>query len=201
MEWSGLQIPINSEVIADPHVYPIHMNIDFEVAEHIHRPVSEVFLVLSDFSNMVRWNYFIQRASKISPGAVGPGTLFEMKRPRDLYVYKVIEFDPPVKITVELQPPGPNVQLIFNLQADGQHTHLRYQWIVQLEQYGPLKYVPSGWFKQLIVSIPRRIILTKTQPAVRENVKRLKALLETGQTILQDGRRMTLPTIEMDSIK
>lgn len=171
------------------------MTIDFEIAERIDCPVTQVFLFLSDFSNMVYWNYFIQRVSKRSPDD-GLGTIFEMKRPRDSFLYKITEFDAPSRIAVELQPPGPKVRLVFILKADGQQTHVIYQWHVDLERYGLLKFVPGGWLKRLIISIPRRIILTRTQPAVRENVKRLKELLETGETILQDGRRITLPTGE-----
>ena len=94
---------------------------------------------------------------------------------------------------VEVEPPGPKHQIIFELTANNNQTNLTYKWCLDLEHYKVLKYIPGGLFKRLILSIPKRVILTKTKPAVEQNFKKLKELLETGEVTLQNGRHVILP--------
>jgi len=169
------------------------MAISFEITQTIEQPIDRVFSFLSDFSNMTSWNYYIQNVTKISQGNTNVGSLFEMKRPHDLNLYKITGFDPPNKIIVELQPPGPKLQLIFELNSNNNQTNVTYTWHLDLEEYKALKYFPKSIFKRMILSIPKRVILTKTKPAVEQNFKKLKELLETRQTTLQDGRHVVLP--------
>lgn len=169
------------------------MAINFELSQTIERPIDRVFSFLCDFSNMTSWNYYIQSVTKVSKGNINVGAIFEMKRPHDLNLYKIIEFDPPNKIIVELQPPSPKLRLIFELVPNNYQTTVTYKWHLDLEKYKVLKYFPNNIFKRLILSIPEKVILTKTKPAVEENFKKLKELLETGQTTLQDGRHIVLP--------
>ena len=168
------------------------MAINFEISQTIEHPIDGVFSFLSDFTNMTSWNYYIQSVTKMSQGNINVGSLFQMKRPHDLNLYKIIELDRPNKIIVELQPPGPKQQLIFELKANNQQTNVTYKWHLDLEKYKVLKYFPQGVFKRLILSFPKKIIVTKTKPAVEQNFKKLKELLETGQTTLQDGRHVVL---------
>jgi uncharacterized protein YndB with AHSA1/START domain len=169
------------------------MPINFETSQIIEKPIQKVFSFLGDFSNMTEWNYYIQTVTKKSEGETGVGTIYEMKRPHDLNAYRIIVFDPPHKIIVELQPPGPKHQLIFELRSLNENeTNIRYKWQLDAENYGLLKYFPGGIFKRLILSVPKRIILKKTKPAVEQNFKKLKELLESGQTILQNGRHVVL---------
>jgi uncharacterized protein YndB with AHSA1/START domain len=169
------------------------MSISFEIIQIIEQPIENVFSFLSNFSNMTLWNYYIQNVTKISPGNINVGSIFEMKRPHDLNLYKIIELDPPNKIVVELQPPGPKQQLIFELQSGNHQTTVTYKWHLDLEKYKALKYFPRSIFKRMLLSIPKRVILTKTKPAVEQNFKKMKELLETGQATLQDGRHVVLP--------
>ena len=169
------------------------MAINFEISQTIEQPIERVFSFLSNFSNMTSWNYYIQSVTKLSQGNISVGSTFEMKRPHDLNLYKIIELDPPNKIIVELQPPGPKQQLIFELESNDKQTNITYKWYLDLEKYKALKYFPKSIFKRMLLSIPKRVILTKTKPAVEQNFKKMKELLETGQTTLQDGRHVVLP--------
>ena len=110
------------------------MAINFELSQTIGKPIEEVFLFVGDFSNMPYWNYYIQTVTKISGGDTGVGSIFEMKRPHDLNTYKITGFDAPGKITVELQPPGPQQQLIFELSSNGKQTNVIYKWHLDLEK-------------------------------------------------------------------
>jgi len=169
------------------------MTINFELSQTIEQPINRVFSFLQNFSNMPYWNYYVQSVTKISQGDITVGTIFEMKRPHDLNQYKILELQTPNKILLELQPPGPKQQLIFELTSNNNQTIVTYKWHLDLEKYKLLKYLPQGILKRLILSIPKKLILTKTRPAVEQNFKKLKELLETGQTILQDGRHIVLP--------
>jgi uncharacterized protein YndB with AHSA1/START domain len=169
------------------------MAISFEISQTIEQPINKVYTFLSNFANMPLWNYYIQTVTKISEGDITIGSLFEMKRPRDLHVFKITGLEAPHKIIVELLPPGPKSQIVFELTTNDQQTIVTYKWCLELEKYKLLKYFPNGLFKRLILSIPKRLILTKTKPAVEENFKKLKELLETGQVTLQNGRHSVLP--------
>jgi hypothetical protein len=170
--------------------------ISFEITQVIKKPIGQVFSFLSDFSNMIYWNYYIQSVTKISEADTGLNAIFEMKRPHDLNLYKITAFDPPNNITIELQPPGPMQQLVFVLSAKDQDTCVSYTWNVNLEKYKLLKYIPRSGLKRLILSITQKIILRKTKPAVEQNFKKLKDLLETGEVMLQDGRHIVWPLKE-----
>jgi hypothetical protein len=171
----------------------LNMAISFEIAQIIEQPIDNVFSFLSNFSNMSSWNYYIQQVTKKSQGNVDVGSIFEMNRPHDLSTFKIIELDPPYKIMVELQPPGPKHQIIFELKGNNIETYITYKWCLDLAKNKALKYFPEGFFKRLILSIPKNLVLTKTKPAVEQNFKKLKELLETGEVRLQDGRHVVLP--------
>jgi hypothetical protein len=168
------------------------MAISFEISQTIEQPIDRVFSFLSDFSNMTSWNYYIQNVRQISQGNTEVGSIFEMKRPHDLYLFKITGFSSPNKITVELQPPGPKLQLIFELKSNNNQTNVTYKWHLDLEEYKALKYFPKV-LKRMILFIPKKVILTKTKPAVEQNFRKLKELLENGQTTLQDGRHVVSP--------
>jgi hypothetical protein len=168
------------------------MIIAFELSQRINCSIEQTFLFLSNITNMPRWNYFIQRVTKISDGAIGNGTVFEQKRPRDLFYFKVVEFVPPNKVMLQLQPPGPDLLYGFTLTSVEGKTDVSYSWRLDLEHYSILKYIPKGAVKNWILSVIKKQLLTKTKPAVEQNFFKLKTLLETGEVILQDGRRMTI---------
>jgi uncharacterized membrane protein len=168
------------------------MAISFELFQTIEQPIDKVFSFLSNFANMPLWNYYIQTVTKISEGDVQEGSMFEMKRPRDLHVFKITGLDAPNKIIVELEPPGPKHQIIFELTPNNNQTNVTYKWHLDLAEYKMLKHIPNGVLKRLILSVPKKFLLTKTKPAVEQNFKKLKQLLETGQASLQNGRHVVL---------
>ncbi|MBI1769020.1 MAG: hypothetical protein HY015_04595 [Bacteroidetes bacterium] len=169
------------------------MVIAFDLSQRVACSIDRTFSFLSNLANMPRWNYFIQSVTQVSQGTVGKGTVFKQKRPSDLFYVKIVEFNPPNKIMAQLQPPGPDLLYSFTLTSLEGQTEVLYSWRLNVEHYSILKYVPRGSFKNWIISIIEKQILTKTKPAVAQNFYKLKTLLETGQVILQDGRTMTLP--------
>lgn len=168
------------------------MEISFELTQTIARSPDEVFAFISDFSNMVYWNYYIQSVEKISAGNITTGSLFKMTRPRDVKVYKIIELTVPQKMALELQSPPSVYQLIFTIEKSGANTKLYYRWRINADGYPLFRSLP-GFLQRILLFIPRQIILQKTRPAVEENFKKLKELLENGKATLQDGRTVFYP--------
>ncbi|MEO7988461.1 MAG: SRPBCC family protein [Chryseolinea sp.] len=168
------------------------MIIEFALSQNIECSIDKTFSFLSDLRNMPRWNYFIQRVTKISEGKVEVGTIYEQKRSRDKFLVKVVEFTPPHKAMFQLQPPGPDLLIGFSLIEKEGQTHVQYNWKLDVQYYLVLKYIPTGAFKNWILSVIEKQILTKTKPAVEQNFAKLKTLLETGEVVLQDGRKMKL---------
>lgn len=141
----------------------------------INRPIEEVFNFLSDFENLPKWNYYVVKVSKTTEGPVATGTVFHQVRKTDAQDFKIIAFDFPKVVAIETLPPERYLMMRFNLSAQGAHTKVEDAWQVKIPRV-------VGWFAK-----------KKIQPAVMENLQKLKTLLETGRVILQDGRVEILP--------
>jgi uncharacterized membrane protein len=142
----------------------------------INRPVEEVFRFLSDFENLSRWNYYVVKVEKITAGPVAIGTVFHQQRKTDMQDFRIIALESPTVVAIETLPPERHLVMRFNLIAQGDSTKVEDSWQVKIPRV-------VGWFAK-----------KKIEPAVMENLQKLKTLLETGKVILQDGRVEVLPT-------
>jgi hypothetical protein len=167
--------------------------IRFEICQCIEQPIEKVFAFVSDFTNMSLWNYYIQKVTKVSAGENGIGTRYLQQRPHDTNTYKVIQYEKPHRIAIELQPPKPLQQYGFELRAHEEHTNIVYKWEVNLEKYKLLRFIPNGNFKSWLLSFARKHVFNNIKPATEQNFLKLKKLLETGSVTLQDGRQTFLP--------
>lgn len=140
----------------------------------IRRPIAEVFQFLSNFENMPKWNYFVVNVKKISDGPVGINTAFRQKRKTDNQEYKIVEYEPNKRVAIEFQPPSVKLTMRFTLKS----SHNDNDTVV----------VDEWKFDTGIPALFARIGITNVKAAVAENLEKLKQLLETGKTILQDGR-------------
>ena len=147
--------------------------LEFSNKLEIRRPIAEVFQFLSNFENMPKWNYFVVNVKKISDGPVGINTAFRQKRKTDSQEYKIVEYEPKKRVAIEFQPPSVKLTMRFMLQT----SHNDNDTLV----------VDEWKFDTGIPALFARIGATNVKAAVAENLK-LKQLLETGKTILQDGR-------------
>jgi uncharacterized membrane protein len=148
--------------------------LEFNNKVEIRRPVNEVFQFLSNFENMSKWNYFVLNVKKISDGPIGINTAFNQQRKTDSQEYKIIEYEPNKSVAIEIQPPSVKLRMRFMLQPshDDNGTMVVDEWK----------------FDTGIPALFARIGATNVKAAVAENLEKLKQLLETGKTILQDGR-------------
>jgi uncharacterized membrane protein len=71
----------------------------------INRPVANVFSFISNFENMPKWNYFVLEVRKLSEGSIGLNSTFRQVRKTDTQEYKITEFEPNRRVTIETLPP------------------------------------------------------------------------------------------------
>jgi uncharacterized membrane protein len=148
--------------------------LEFNNKLEIKRPITEVFQFLSNFENMPKWNYFVVNVKKISDGPVGINTAFRQKRKTDSQEYKIIEYEPNKSVAIEVQLPSLKATMRFTFGP----SHNDNGTVV----------VDEWKFDTGIPALFARIGVTNVKAAVAENLEKLKELLETGKTILQDGR-------------
>jgi carbon monoxide dehydrogenase subunit G len=147
--------------------------INFENKILIERPRQEVFDFVANFENVPKWNYFVKSVRKINEVPLGLGARFHQIRKTDQQQFEIIEFERTDKVVVKtLDGSSPQFTMTFEFEASGNQTLLRDTW--QLETgYNPLLEMLGK---------------SKIKAAVAENLSKLKELMETRQTRLQDGR-------------
>jgi hypothetical protein len=147
--------------------------ISFENTIAIRRPLPEVFQFVSDLQNLPKWNYFVLEVRKISPGPITQGTEFQQIRKTDQQKIRITQLRQPHALTVETVPPSkPELHRQITFSGDSEKTVITDKWSIELG----------------IPPLLRPLGKIKVASAVRENLSKLKELLETGGTRLQDGR-------------
>ena len=145
----------------------------FQNVIEIKAPVSEVFGFVADMRNTPKWNYFVTRVIQENGDAPAPGARYHQTRQTDDQRYEITHYEPGQSVTIETLP-GSALQF---------KRHLRFE-------------STSGGtclFDQMSLStgypgLLERLAVGRVRKAVRENLGKLRELLENGQTQLQDGR-------------
>jgi uncharacterized protein YndB with AHSA1/START domain len=136
----------------------------FVHAQVIERPVSEVFAFISDPENLPRWNYYVIACTKLDAGLARVGSSYRLVRKSDTRVFSVTEFKQDQRLVIRFRAPTPPLEIRLTVESTGSGTRLTDQWELGGIAVAPIKR------------------------AVVENLGKLKQLLETGRTQLQDGR-------------
>jgi hypothetical protein len=142
----------------------------------IDRPVTNTFAFVANFENMPKWNYFVQETTSESPPGRGAGTIYRQRRRTDEQRFVVTDFEPDQLVAVRTLPPARDLQMRFTFEPHGGGTRLTDDWTLD-------------------TGLPRwleGIGATRVSSAVRDNLAKLKELLETGRVRLQDGRIETV---------
>lgn len=153
--------------------------IKFHNTISIQAPLGKTFDFLADFEKLPHWNYYIQRVEKITPGAPPLGARYHQIRKHDEQTFEVTQFE--VGKIIEIQTlPGAKLRVkrVITFSRDEDYT--------QLEDYFEL----DTWHPAFL----QRLFTGKIRRAVKQNLDKLKTLLETGQVTLQDGRTISNPT-------
>lgn len=147
---------------------------NFENRIIIQRSRDDVFAFIADFTHMPLWNYYVVETRQLSEGAPRIGTRYYQRRKTDTQYFSITEYQPSRLVAIQLERPTLPVEIRFTLEETAQGAELIDEWRLWLHMPMPR-------------AIARRI-MSPIQRAVAENLGKLKQLLETGQTELQDGR-------------
>ena len=151
--------------------------INFENTVTIRRPVEEVFAFVGNFENLPKWNYYVMDVQQVSQGSVGEGAVYHQVRQTDQQDFRVTEYKPNRQIAVETTSNSqPRFQRRFVFEPTEQGTKIIDTWKLDAGA-NPL----VQWLGSL-----------RVKAAVAENLDKLRELLETGETQLQDGRRVVV---------
>jgi uncharacterized protein YndB with AHSA1/START domain len=151
--------------------------IEFTTHVEIRRPPQEVFDFVLDFENAPKWAYFVTAVKKRSSGPIGLGTVFHQTRKIDQQEYRITDVDPGRSVEVTTTPgSSPAFTRRLELEPAPTGTQLNDHWNLQTGRHPLLE----------------RLAARQIAAAVTENLGKLKQLLETGTTQLQDGRTTKL---------
>jgi uncharacterized membrane protein len=145
----------------------------------INQPVADVFSFISNFENMPKWNYFVLEVTKLSEGSIGLNTTFRQVCKTDTQEYKITEFEPNRRVTIETLPPYSKLIMRFTFEQEENNNHntlLTDEWELDTGKPAFIERLAGGNVKS----------------AVAENLQKLKQLLETGKVTLQGGRTVAV---------
>jgi uncharacterized membrane protein len=149
---------------------------NFENTIMIECPLEEVFAFVADFENVPKWNYYVMSVRKLSGGPTADGTIYHQVRQSDQQDFRVTDYRPNEAIAVETTPGSqPQFERRFVFEAMDGGTQIVDSWKLDLGRH----------------PLIQRLGAPRVKAAVAANLGKLKELLETGQTHLQDGREIT----------
>jgi Polyketide cyclase / dehydrase and lipid transport len=139
------------------------------IAIHVSRPVDEVFAYVEDARNRPQWDETVDREELTSPEPIGVGTtvrtrLRSMGREYE-YTWKVVEHQPPNRMTIESTSGPFPTTLVYQLTGQDGGTGVEFSVTGR----------PTGWLRLL-----EPLIAHNTQKNLDLGFARLKQILETG---------------------
>lgn len=140
----------------------------------IYKPLSEVFAFVHDQCNNPKWNYYVRSVEKTND-VVGVGAEYLQTRKRDRQRFGVVVHKENAHLVIQSLP-GQRLALRRKMVFTGDEKQTIIQ--DQIDFKVPLPQFLSS----LILKGPRN--------GVKQNLEKLKTLLETGHTVLQDGREV-----------
>ena len=143
----------------------------FVQGQVIERRVSEVFAFISEPENLPRWNYYVIGCLKLDASPDRVRSTYRLVRKSDTRVFSITEFKQDSRLVIRFRAPTPPLEIRFTLESTGSGTRLTDEW----ELRG-------------IAGLVAGFATAPIKRAVGQNLGKLKELLETGRTQLQDGR-------------
>ena len=143
----------------------------------IQHPIEQVFTFIADFKNVPQWNYNVMSVRKLSEKPVDLGTVYHQVRKRDQQDFQVMEYQLNKVIAIKAKPGSkPWFEQRFMFDSVDSGTRIVDTWKLD---FGRHVLIPRLW-------------AFRVKFAIAGNLKKLKELLETGQTQLQDGRTVRI---------
>ena len=147
--------------------------IKFQNSISIEVPIEKAFDFIAGPENFPHWNYYLKSVTKISEGETMLGARFHQIRKQDEQVFEITQFEQYKLIELTTLPKANlYAKRLIVFSTTGQGT--------QIEDFFELDSGHPSFLQKLFVG--------KTKRAIKENLDKLKELLETGYSTLQDGR-------------
>jgi hypothetical protein len=150
---------------------------EFEDEITINRSIDETFEFVTDLTNIPKWNYYVRNVTLTSESPGIQGATYHQVRKDDEQDLRIVSIEHIKSFIIETVPPSKPVlrrEMVFS--GIGGSTHITDKW-------------------QLDMGVPKLIeplAAKRAKSGVRENLEKLKLLLEEGSVTLQDGRMFTL---------
>jgi len=149
----------------------------FENTIEIDKPVEKVFGFVVDLPSIPKWNYYVRSVEPTSPETGRAGSTYHQIRKNDEQDLTISKLERNKSLVVETIPPSrPELRREMIFEVNGNSTRIIDKW--QLDMGVPKLLEP--------------LAANRAQSGVRENLVKLKTLLETGKVTLQDGRSFSL---------
>jgi len=143
--------------------------INLEFSTLIDRPVSQVYAFLTDPLNLPRWQANVKDVKVVSPGAVGPGSAFdiasEMLGRRIEGRLEIVAMEPDQSFAFKMAAGPMQLQIKAGFKTVGTGTRLALN--AQAE--------PGGLFK-----MAEGVLAGQVKSQMEANLARLKSVLESG---------------------
>jgi len=148
----------------------------FENSIVIARPIEDVFAFVVDLPSIPKWNYYVLSVVPTSSTSGAVGSTYHQIRKNDEQDLRISKLESNQSLVVETIPPSkPELRREFLFETQGQRTRITDTW--QLDMGVPKLLEPFA--------------ANRAKSGVRENLEKLKLLLELGRVTLQDGRSFT----------
>jgi uncharacterized membrane protein len=143
----------------------------------IDRPIETVFAFVADLPSIPKWNYYVLSVVPTSPESGTVGSTYHLVRKEDEQDLKISKLEANKSLILETIPPSkPELRREITFEDQGNRTRIIDKW-------------------QLDLGVPKLLeplAANRAKSGVRENLGKLKTLLESGRVTLQDGRSFSL---------
>jgi uncharacterized membrane protein len=150
---------------------------NFENSIVIDRPIEQVFPFVADLPSIPKWNYYVLSVEPTSPELGVVGSTYHQIRKNDEQNLRISKLESNKSLIVESIPPSkPELRREMMFEVKGNRTRIIDKW-------------------QLDMGVPKlleSLAANRAKSGVRENLGKLKTLLETGKVTLQDGKSFSL---------
>ena len=158
----------------------------FQNEIEIQASINDVFEFVADMRNMPKWNYFVTKVTQENGDGPESGARYYQTRKTDNQRYEMVHYEPVHSLTIKTIHGS---SLTFERHLSFEVSPIGTRLIDEMT----LRTGYPGILERLAVGRIRR--------AVGENLGKLKELLEHGQTQLQDGRDITLASLDGAEVK
>jgi uncharacterized membrane protein len=147
--------------------------IRFENTIDIHCPIEKVFRFVADFENIPKWNYYVTQVRQATSGDADVGTIYHQVRKEDAQDFQIAAYQPYRMVAVRtIEGSAPAFARTFTFEEVNNNTRIVDIWELETGHNRLVEALGKG----------------RISAAVADNLGKLKQLLETGETQLQDGR-------------